>query len=192
MTRCAVARGPVSSPPDHTAPRSALDGLGPAWHLAVVTRIPPPALALGAAVAQRVLTRHAAPSTLPGKAAAGITATASGALANSAAGLFRRRGTTLDPFHPDTASVLVTTGAFAITRNPMYVGLAGLLVSNAIRRGSWRALVPVVGFVLVIDRWQIPAEEAALRARFGADYQSYCADVPRWLGPGSVGPLLRS
>ena len=52
----------------------------------------------------------------------------------------------------------------------MYVGMAGLLVSNAIRRGSWRALVPVVGFTFVIDRWQIAPEESALLANFGADY----------------------
>jgi protein-S-isoprenylcysteine O-methyltransferase Ste14 len=57
-----------------------------------------------------------------------------------------------------------------------------LLVSNAIRRGSWAALVPVVGFTMVIDRWQISSEESALLANFGADYEAYRAVVPRWLG----------
>jgi protein-S-isoprenylcysteine O-methyltransferase Ste14 len=68
----------------------------------------------------------------------------------------------------------------------MYVGLAGLLVANAVRRGSWRALVPVAAFMLVIDRMQIAAEEAPLRARFGADYEAYRATVPRWLGHRSL------
>ena len=68
----------------------------------------------------------------------------------------------------------------------MYVGLTGLLVANAVRRGSWRALVPVAAFTLVIDRMQIAAEEAALRARFGADYETYRAAVPRWLGNRSL------
>jgi len=100
--------------------------------------------------------------------------------------MFRRSGTTFDPFDPAQASVLVRTGANSISRNPMYVGMAGLLVSNAIRRGSWAALVPVVGFTMVIDRWQIASEESALLANFGADYEAYRAVVPRWLGRRSV------
>ena len=68
----------------------------------------------------------------------------------------------------------------------MYVGLAGLLLSNAIRQGSWIGLVPVVGFTLVIDRWQIVPEESALLVNFGGDYEAYRADVPRWLGRRSV------
>ncbi len=68
----------------------------------------------------------------------------------------------------------------------MYVGMAGQLVSNAILRGSWTALAPVAAFVLVIDRWQIASEEAALLAKFGADYEAYRAAVPRWLDRRSV------
>lgn len=103
-------------------------------------------------------------------------------LATAASAQFHRVGTTVDPVHPTRASVLVTTGANSLTRNPMYVGLTGLLVSQAVRRSSWVALVPVAAFVLVIDRAQIPPEEAALRAHFGAEYEAYRARVPRWLG----------
>jgi protein-S-isoprenylcysteine O-methyltransferase Ste14 len=77
---------------------------------------------------------------------------------------------------------LVTTGANSVSRNPMYVGLAGLLVANALRLGAWQALLPVAAFTLVIDRFQIPAEESALLANFGADFEVYRASVPRWLG----------
>ena len=45
-------------------------------------------------------------------------------LAAAAARELRGQGTTLDPFDPTRASVLVTTGANAVSRNPMYVGLA--------------------------------------------------------------------
>lgn len=82
----------------------------------------------------------------------------------------------------------MTTGANAVSRNPMYVGLAGLLVANAVRLGSWRALLPVAAFTLVIDRLQIAAEESALLVNFGADYEAYRATVPRWLGRRSVTP----
>ena len=42
---------------------------------------------------------------------------------------FRRSRTTIDPLNPDKASTLVTSGVYRITRNPMYVGLAILLLS---------------------------------------------------------------
>jgi len=118
-----------------------------------------------------------------------VTATvslASMSMAGAAASRFRRSGTTLEPFHPDHASVLVTTGANSISRNPMYVGLAGLLVANAIWRGSWAALAPVAGFVVLIDRLQIKAEESALLQEFGAEYEAYRAISPRWLDRRSL------
>lgn len=64
----------------------------------------------------------------------------------------------------------------------MYVGMAGVLGAHALSRGSWAAVLPVLGFAGVMDRIQIPAEEAALRIQFGADYAEYEAMVPRWLG----------
>ena len=82
--------------------------------------------------------------------------------------------------------MLVTTGVNAVSRNPMYVGMAGLLVANAVRRASWRALLPAAVFTIVIDRWQIAAEEPALLANFGADYEAYRASVPRWLDQRSL------
>lgn len=118
--------------------------------------------------------------------AAAVTAAASAALAATAARQLIRQGTTLEPFDPSKASVLVTTGPLAITRNPMYVGLTGLLVANAVRRGAWVAVLPVAGFVGVMDRLQIAEEERALLANFGADYEAYRAAVPRWLGSRSV------
>ena len=107
-------------------------------------------------------------------------------VAAASARQFRRQGTTLEPFDPSRAAVLVTTGVNAVSRNPMYVGLAGLLVANAVRRGSWAVFLPVAVFTVVIDRLQITAEEPALLAKFGADYEAYRASVPRWLDRRSV------
>jgi protein-S-isoprenylcysteine O-methyltransferase Ste14 len=147
---------------------------------------PPPALALAAGLAQRALTKGRPPPTTVRAVAATVTAAASVGLAATTARQFIRQGTTLEPFDPSKASVLVTTGPMAITRNPMYVGLTGLLVANAVRRGSWTALLPVAGFVAVIDRLQIAGEERALLANFGADYEAYRAAVPRWLDRRSI------
>lgn len=145
-------------------------------------RPPPPLLALAAGLVQRALTPDAPPPSAGRKAAAGVVSLASMTLAGAASGQFFRSGTTVEPFRPEEASVLVTGGANSLTRNPMYVGMAGVLVANALRRGSVLALAPVAAFVVVIDRFQIAAEEAALRKNFGQEYAAYYAAVPRWLG----------
>ena len=151
-------------------------------------RPPPPLLAIAAALSQSALTKGAHRPRASRATVAFAIAAASGVLAGSAAGQFRRRGTTLEPFNPALASVLVTTGANSVSRNPMYVGLAGLLVANSVRLGSWKALLPAAAFTIVVDRLQIAAEESALLSNFGADYEAYRAAVPRWLGRGSVIP----
>jgi protein-S-isoprenylcysteine O-methyltransferase Ste14 len=138
-------------------------------------------------MAQRALTGPVRPPTMARAAVATSAAVGAGALAGAAAREFRRRGTTVEPFRPDRASALVTTGANSISRNPMYVGMAGLLVAHAIWRGSWAALAPVAGFIGVIDRLQIRPEESALREKFGTEYADYRAATPRWLDRRSLG-----
>jgi protein-S-isoprenylcysteine O-methyltransferase Ste14 len=72
---------------------------------------------------------------------------------------------------PHQASALVTDGFFAWSRNPIYVADALALLAFAL----------LVLFIAYVDRFQIRPEERALRARFGADYERYCAKVRRWL-----------
>jgi protein-S-isoprenylcysteine O-methyltransferase Ste14 len=146
-------------------------------------RIPPPVLALGAALVQRAMSQDPRPPTRVRTAAAGATALVSLGLAGASSASFHRVGTTVDPLRPDRASALVTSGVNAVTRNPMYVGMAGVLVAHAIRRGSWAALLPMAAFAAVMDRVQIAAEEVALSDHFGKEYDDYRARVPRWLGP---------
>jgi protein-S-isoprenylcysteine O-methyltransferase Ste14 len=100
---------------------------------------------------------------------AGASAAASVGLLASAAVSFRRHQTTVDPLVPERAVQLVSDGPFRITRNPMYVAMSGILVANAIARRSVLGLIPAAGFVLVIDKVQIEAEEHAMAANFEAD-----------------------
>jgi len=148
--------------------------------------MPPPLLALVAALAQRAVSRDARPMTPARALLAATVAAASAALPATALRQFRAAATTTDPTHPERASALVTGGPNAITRNPMYLGLTGFLVANAIRKGSLRSLLPVAAFVAVMDQVQIPSEEAALRERFGPAYDDYRAAVPRWLDQRSL------
>jgi protein-S-isoprenylcysteine O-methyltransferase Ste14 len=149
-----------------------------------MARVPPPLLMVAAGVVQR---------TLPGRGAtplrtvvAGGLAAASVTLAGASSRSFRREGTTVLPFHPEQTSALVTTGVNALTRNPMYVGMAGLLLAQAAYRGSWAALAPAAAFVAAVDVYQVRFEEAALREQFGDLYRAYSQTVPRWLDGRSL------
>ncbi len=108
-------------------------------------------------------------------------AVASAVLVGDAARRMHGEHTTVDPFDPGNATALVTGGAFDLTRNPMYVAMAGVLTAHAVLRGRPLQLVPVVAWVGFIDRFQIRPEERALAANFGSRFQSYRQQVRRWL-----------
>ena len=145
-------------------------------------KIPPLLLAVAAVSAQRLVAKTGGRPGAVRAAAAGAVAVASAGLLASSVREFRRSRTTVNPMTPEQVTSLVTSGPHQISRNPMYVGMAGLLSAHALSRGSWTAVLPVIGFVGVIDRLQIPAEEVALTAQFGPAYADYAAAVPRWLG----------
>jgi protein-S-isoprenylcysteine O-methyltransferase Ste14 len=94
---------------------------------------------------------------------------------------FRRARTTVDPFHPETASSVVTTGIYRVTRNPMYLGFLLALISLAIFLGNFASAVVPLIFVVYMNRFQIGPEERALRTRFGASYEAYLRSVRRWI-----------
>lgn len=141
--------------------------------------VPPPVWMLAAAGLQHLIAGRRTPTNTSVTASAAL-ASAATILGVSAIAAFGRAGTTITPEHPERATVLVDRGVFAHTRNPMYLALAGALVAHAVLRRSWLALLPVAGFVVVIDRVQIPGEESALRAAFGRRYDSYRRSTRRW------------
>lgn len=143
--------------------------------------VPPPLIALGAGLVQRAVAPERPPGLVRKVAAVGLGVASIGLLGATAAA-FRRHGTTVEPFDPSKTSSLVTDGPNAFTRNPMYVGMAGVLAAHALGLGGWLTPLPVIAFVAVIDRIQIRPEEDALSRLFGKDYAAYCDEVPRWIG----------
>ena len=94
---------------------------------------------------------------------------------------FRVARTTVDPRTPEKASALVTSGVYRYSRNHMYVAFALFLLAWAIYLAAPWSLGGVAGFVLFMDRLQIPAEEQALESLFGDDFRRYRERVRRWL-----------
>ncbi len=94
---------------------------------------------------------------------------------------FKRARTTVDPRKPADASVLVTSGIYRVSRNPMYLGVLFVLIGWALFLGSALALICAFLFVPYITRYQIRPEERVLQARFGDAFASYTKRVRRWI-----------
>lgn len=81
-----------------------------------------------------------------------------------------------------TSRVLITHGPFALSRNPMYLSGALVLLGWAVFYGSVVILVvTIVGWTLA-HLFKVPQEERGLENRFGDEFRSYKARVPRWIG----------
>lgn len=145
----------------------------------------PPVIVAGAAGLAMWWLSTVLPGTDPGRlvktAVSGVLLVAAAVFGISAIIRFGRAGTTPYPHRPESASTLVTTGIYRVTRNPMYLGMALILTALAMWMAFPWSLLCVAGFVLYIDRFQIVPEERALTALFGDDYRRYRARVRRWL-----------
>ena len=79
------------------------------------------------------------------------------------------------------ADRLVTSGFFAVSRNPLYFGnlliYAGLLV---VWNDPWAYAVGGP-FIVFLYRSIVAAEEEYLHAKFGSAFEQYCRDVGRWI-----------
>jgi len=83
------------------------------------------------------------------------------------------------PVRPTTA--IATDGPYALTRNPMYLGLVFIYIGIAFLIHSAWALVLLPLVVLGVDRLVIAKEEKYLRGKFGETYTNYCSRVRRWI-----------
>ena len=151
---------------------------------ALELRIPPPIVALLSAAIMWGIAHVMPPVEMPGLirvttaialALAGVVIAISGVIA------IRRANTTLNPLKPETTSTIVTSGVYRFTRNPMYVGLAFVLLAWAVFMSSAWSLLGVVCFILYMNRFQIMPEERVLSGMFAASYTAYQAKVRRWL-----------
>lgn len=106
----------------------------------------------------------------------------------AAAHMFLKR-TTIIPHRVPTT--IVRTGLFAITRNPIYLGDLLIFAGALVYFEALWALPLLVGFVWLIETRFILAEEARLRAKFGAEFDTWAARTARWLNGVPYGNGLR-
>ena len=69
---------------------------------------------------------------------------------------------------------------FKINRNPIYTGMALVLVGIAFWLGALSALALALCFPFVVTARFIRDEEASLRSVFGAEAEAYLRRTRRW------------
>jgi protein-S-isoprenylcysteine O-methyltransferase Ste14 len=77
---------------------------------------------------------------------------------------------------------LITSGPYALVRNPLYVGNMLLYAGVGIMSMAlfpWLLIVAVAWFYLQYSLI-VRREEEYLAARFGTEYETYCRNVPRF------------
>jgi len=118
--------------------------------------------------------------TFDGRIGAAIAIAAAIGLLAASVLEFRRAKTQFMPNAPVNNS-LVIGGVFALTRNPMYLGMVLLCLAAALWFGrSAMLLAPVLMFA--VANWVfIPFEEAKMRRQFGEAFDAYCKRVRRWI-----------
>ncbi len=142
--------------------------------------IPPTWLALHLAVAWVVsLISPALFGDFGPVAGAGLVVLGLGLMALAILQMARHRTTVIPRRNP---SALVSTGVFALSRNPIYLGDA-LILSGAVL--WWDALLAmplVASFVWLIQTRYIQDEEARLTLAFGAEFDLWASRTRRWFG----------
>jgi len=111
---------------------------------------------------------------------AGIIPLALGAVINILADQeFKEANTTVKPFKESSA--LITDGVFRISRNPMYLGFALILIGIAVLLGSLTPFVVIPVFALLMDQIFIRVEEQMLEEKFVLTWLDYKRRVRRWI-----------
>ena len=93
---------------------------------------------------------------------------------------FRRYQQPTDP--GQATDTLITTGVFAISRNPLYLASVLFCLGIALLMNALWSLLALGVSIVLCHFILIEPEEKYLTAKFGAAYQAYCTAVYRWIG----------
>lgn len=90
-----------------------------------------------------------------------------------------RHKTNVEPWKPTTA--LVTTGVYAVSRNPIYLAMTMLYAGAALLLNSFWILLLLAPVLLLINFGVIVREENYLSGKFADEYAAYKKRVRRWI-----------
>jgi protein-S-isoprenylcysteine O-methyltransferase Ste14 len=93
--------------------------------------------------------------------------------------MFKRHETTVKPYLEPSS--LIVSGPFALSRHPMYLGMASVLLGAAVIHGTVVTFVFPAAYVALMETLFIPHEEETCVKAFGEAYHEYRTRVRRWL-----------
>ncbi len=93
--------------------------------------------------------------------------------------LFNKSRTTVKP--QEMPSKLVVSGPFRISRHPMYLGMAAILLGEAVLLGSFATFAFPLIFAILMEALFIKKEEENLEKALGKEYLDYKRRVRRWI-----------
>lgn len=76
---------------------------------------------------------------------------------------------------------LVVKGFYRFVRNPMYLSVVTVLLGESLFFGSLGIALYAAAAWLTAHLFVMGYEEPSLRKAYGAEYETYCAHVPRWI-----------
>jgi protein-S-isoprenylcysteine O-methyltransferase Ste14 len=76
---------------------------------------------------------------------------------------------------------VVTTGPYAYTRNPMYVGVVMLMLGQGLWFGSLAAVLYALGWLTAFVIFVTTIDDPFIQKRIGPTYDDYVKSVPGWI-----------
>ena len=93
--------------------------------------------------------------------------------------LFQQHETAICPT-AETSSFIIDD-IYALTRNPMYLGMVLIMLGIALLVGSWLFYFAASVYALILNHVFCRYEEQKLMSQYGDQYSAYAARVRRWL-----------
>lgn len=94
---------------------------------------------------------------------------------------FKKAKTTVNPAKPENSSMIVDSGIYKLSRNPMYLGMFLALLALAIWLANSLVYLWLPIFLLYMQQFQIKPEERMLEKLFGEAFILYKSKVRRWI-----------
>lgn len=76
---------------------------------------------------------------------------------------------------------LITQGPYGVVRNPIYLGMFGLILSTCLAYSRWWSGLAAVVLFLIGNHIRIRTEEQLLRETFGDQFYEYARRVPAFI-----------
>jgi protein-S-isoprenylcysteine O-methyltransferase Ste14 len=97
-----------------------------------------------------------------------------------AASLFRKNKNPVNP--SGSTQLIICSGIYKYTRNPMYLGLTIIFIGLSIISNAWFSFIILFPLLIVCQKGIIEREERYLTRKFGNEYLEYQSKVRRWIG----------